>query len=50
MWITLLAIAGIYIAGLLVLAKGLWRAPVGFEDESGFREGRRDELADDRTL
>jgi hypothetical protein len=50
MWITLLIIAGIYLVGVLVLASGIWRAPEGFEDEGGFHEGRRDDLADDRTL
>jgi len=50
MTIVCIIFALVYLAGLLVLAKGIWRAPEGFEDESGFREGRRDELADDRTL
>jgi hypothetical protein len=50
MMIAGISLALVYLAGLFVLAKGIWRAPEGFEDESGFREGRRDELTDDRTL
>jgi hypothetical protein len=40
MLIALLIIAVIYLVGILVLAMELRRAPEGFEDEDGFREGR----------
>lgn len=46
----LIILAAIYLTGLLVLTKGILRAPEGFEDESGFKEGRSEEIADERTL
>lgn len=29
----------LYFAGMVILAGALWRAPAGFEDESGFHRG-----------
>jgi hypothetical protein len=50
MTIVSIILALVYLAGLYVLAKGIWCAPEGFEDESGFREGRCDKVEDDRAL
>lgn len=49
MLIALLVIACIYLAGLLVLAGAVWRAPEGFEDDNGFHTGR-DSLTDDSAV
>lgn len=39
MAMTLTILGLIYVAGLVVLAGALWRAPEGFEDERGFHRG-----------
>ncbi|MET0261298.1 MAG: hypothetical protein ABW223_00255 [Rariglobus sp.] len=49
MLLSLFIIAGVYVAGLAVLASAVWRAPEGFEDAEGFHAGR-DSLTDDPAL
>lgn len=49
MLISLIAIAAVYVVGLLVLAAACLRAPEGFEDDKGFHKGRVS-LTDDPSL
>ena len=41
MVIALLFLTFVYLVGWLTLAGGWWRAPEGFEDETGFHADRR---------
>jgi len=45
----MMILACVYLAGLLVLAGAVSRAPEGFEDDDGFHEGRHS-LTDDPSL
>jgi len=49
MFIFGLIVAGVYLAGLFMLAGGIWRAPEGFEDDEGFHAGSGT-AADDTSL
>lgn len=49
MTFAVMILACVYLAGLLVLAGAVLRAPEGFEDDDGFHEGRHP-LTDDPSL
>jgi hypothetical protein len=40
MLLTIALLGLLYTVGLVVLAGALWRAPEGFEDDSGFHRGQ----------